>query len=111
MVVCVNGGIRLEYSSLSPHGQIWWASVVAQSRYRNKPKAIRQPQRVDFVKKKNVPLHSEDFDYVDAASQSNTLVWLSNEGTWQVPSYRSQIYKAFRVAVQDVNEYVPAVTS
>lgn len=109
LVACVNGGIRREYSNFPPMGAAWWRSVVGQSRYRDKRRSIVQSERVSFQQRENVPLHSEDFDYVDAASQSDTRLWLSNEVSWQNGRYRQRIQRAFRVEIQNVNEYMTAV--
>lgn len=109
LVACVNGGIRKEYNGFSVVGAAWWRSVVGQSRYRDKRRAIAQPQRVSFRQRENVPLHGEDFDYVDAASQSDSQLWLSNEVNWQNAQYRRRIRAAFQVVVQDVNEYMSGV--
>jgi hypothetical protein len=106
LVACVNAGILAEYTRLSVTGKQWWAAVIQQSRYRMKSRAIRTPQRDDFCRRQKVPLHGEDFDYVDAASQSNSLLWLSNETNWKNKRYRRRILSTFRVAIQDVNEYM-----
>lgn len=106
LVACLNPGIRKEYSNLSKAGADWWRSVVGQSRYCDKKRQIREPQRDDFRRKKDIPLHGEDFDYVDAASQSTSLLWLSNETDWQKDEYRRRIKAAFRVQIQNVNEYM-----
>lgn len=109
LVACVNGGIKSEYQALPPMGATWWRSVVSQSRYRDKHRAITQAHRVTFRQQKGVPLHREDFDYVDAASQSSSLLWLSNETDWQNAQYRERIRKAFRVEIQNVNEYMDGI--
>lgn len=106
LVACVNGGIRREYNSFPAMGAAWWRSVVGQSRYRDKRRSIAQPQRVTFRQRENVPLHGEDFDYVDAASQSDSLLWLSNEATWQNGRYRQRIEAEYGVKIQNVNEYL-----
>ncbi len=56
-----------------------------------------------------MPLHGEDFDYVDAASQSDSLLWLSNEANWQNAQYRHHIRVAFRIEIRNVNEYMNGV--
>jgi hypothetical protein len=109
LVACVNGGIRKEYNSFSPAGAAWWRSVVGQSRYCDKKRQIDKARRADFCRKKNVPLHGEDFDYVDAASQSTSLLWLSNEANWQNAQYRQRIHAEFQVGIQNVNEYMNGV--
>jgi len=111
LVACVNGGIRREYNSFPPMGTAWWRSVVGQSRYRDKGRAIAQAQRTNFRRRQKVPLHSEDFDYVDAASQSNSLLWLSNEANWQNTTYRGHIVAAFGVEIRNINEYMAQVIS
>lgn len=107
LVACLNPGIRKEYSNLSPAGVVWWRSVVGQSRYRDKTRCVSQAQRLDFRRKQKVPLHGEDFDYVDAASQSSSSIWLCNENTWQNGDYRQRIRGSFGVTIQNVNEYMP----
>ena len=109
LVACVNGGITRDYDSFSEIGKTWWTSVTLQNRYRNIARAISQPRRVDFMKRMKVPLHHADFDYVDAASQSNSLVWLSNEARWQINKFRKRIQTAFNVEIQNVNEYMSSV--
>ena len=109
LVACVNAGIRKEYVALSPAGIQWWRAVVTQSRYCEKRRQIQNAQRVSFRQRDNVPLHGEDFDYVDAASQSNTRRWLSNETNWQNTQYRRRIQAAFQVEIQNVNEYMNGV--
>jgi len=109
LVACVNSGIKKEYNSFPMMGATWWRSVVGQSRYREKTRQVKKPQRDNFCKKKKVPLHGEDFDYVDAASQSDTRLWLSNETTWQNTQYRQRIQATFRVEIQNVNEYMNGV--
>jgi hypothetical protein len=111
LIACVNGGIRREYNGFPPLGAAWWRSVVGQSRYREKQRAVAQAQRVSFRKRENVPLHGEDFDYVDAASQSNSLLWLSNEANWQNDQYRRRIRAVFQVQIQNVNEYMTHPTA
>jgi hypothetical protein len=106
LVACRNPGIAKEFSAMPPAGAEWWRSVVGQSRYRDKKRVIRKPQRDDFRNRANVPLHGEDFDYVDAASQSDSLLWLSNEATWQNTAYRQRIQAQYRVQIQNVNEYL-----
>lgn len=110
-VMCRNGGISKEFAGLCGFAATWYAGIVGQMRYRDKPRMIKQPRRLDFVKKQNVPLHGADFDYVDAASQSSTRIWLSNEATWQNPTYRTRIHQKFGVQIQTVNEYVPTLTT
>lgn len=111
LVACVNGGIRKEYNSLPAMGATWWRSVVSQSRYRDKRRTIAQAQRVSFLRRENVPLHGEDFDYVDAASQSDSRLWLSNERTWQNGQYRRRIRAEFGVNIQDINDYMNDVAA
>lgn len=109
LVACVNAGIKKEYNDLSSAGADWWRSVVGQSRYCQKARSIAHPQRLDFRQKRKVPLHAEDFDYVDAASQSDSLLWLSNETDWQNDQYRRRIQAAFHVEIQSINEYMNGV--
>ena len=66
-------------------------------------------QVLDFLKKEKVPLHGSDFDYVDAASQSNSLLWMSNETNWQNVQYRRRIQATFQVEIRNVNEYMNSV--
>lgn len=109
LFACLNSGIDREYMQLSETGQTWLAGVMIENRYARKKRCIFHPQRIDFQKKMKVPLHGEDFDYVDAASQSNTHLWLSNETNWQNTQYRWRIQVAFQVGIQNVNEYMNCV--
>jgi len=109
LFACLNGGIDKEYTQLSQAGQTWLVGVMIENRYARKKRCIKGAQRVDFREKKNVPLHDADFDYVDAASQSTSLLWLSNETNWQKDRYRRRIHGAFGVEIQNVNEYMNGV--
>lgn len=79
---------------------------MAQSRYREKRRSIAQAQRVNFCRRENVPLHRADFDYVDAASQSNSRLWLCNETNWRNGEFRRRIRAHFQVDIEDINEYM-----
>jgi hypothetical protein len=111
IVVCVNAGIAREYSTFTQFGKTWWASVTNQSRFREKGRKIKPAKRDEFRTRQRVPLHDSDFDYVDAASRSNSLLWLSNETNWQNAANRKRIKSHFGVIVLDINEYVADVVA
>ncbi len=81
IVVCVNAGIRQEYATFPAAGAAWWKSVISQSRYRDKKRCIKRAKRQEFCTKRKTHVHDEDFDYIDAASQSSSLMWITNEAT------------------------------
>jgi hypothetical protein len=111
LVACTNGGITGEYSTLTEIGKTWWDSVVSQSRYREKKRCLSRAKKEDFCKKRKTFIHREDFDYIDAASQSTSKVWITNETAWQNPTHRQRIRSEFRVSSLNINEYMAELSA